>query len=408
MILSTTEDSNKINKEDTIKMAYKLLKDNKIAKQYNTDKHTFFYRKDTGFSYRQSHLTINGKDLLPTKPLSDDFDINDAMASNNVFESKGWSNPDPVWSSDGPELLDIEITDRCDKNCPYCYQAAKSKGQDMPLDLYKKILYQTHRTVTQVALGGGETTIHPEFCEILRITREDYGIVPNYTTNGDWLTDESVYGAELSERILKATREHCGAVAVSAHGKREEWEPKAILMAQYGIKTNIHFILSEDTIEEASELLRANDLHESINAIVFLLYKPVGRAQLKGVLRSRSKIRDFCEALKETNLKIGFDACSAPMIVSMTDINLVSFDSCEGGKFSGYVHVDGQVKACSFDKSEGPNINDKPFIDIWLKDLQEFRDKIFSCKCECEYRDSCYGGCPFAPEIVICDSAGRR
>jgi MoaA/NifB/PqqE/SkfB family radical SAM enzyme len=52
----------------------------------------------------------------------------------------------------------------------------------------------------QVALGGGNPNQHPDFIEILRLTREDYGIVPNYTTNG----------RGLSDTVLEATRRYCG------------------------------------------------------------------------------------------------------------------------------------------------------------------------------------------------------
>lgn len=381
---------------------YKLLKDNDVAKHYNVDDHTFFYRKDTGFSCR-----LGTKGDWPAEPFADDFDIHRAMGMSKVLDGLGMSCPDPFWNSEGPELLDIEITERCNRHCPYCYQSATADGQDMPLELYRKILFQTHRTVTQVALGGGETTLHKEFCEILRMTREDFGIVPNYTTNGDWIVDRELYDDDMAQEILEATRKYCGAIAVSAHGEQEEWEPKAIVLAQEGIKTNIHYILSEGSIEGATKLLLDGTLHKSINAVIFLLHKPVGRGSDKDVLRSRSKIREFLDAIKEAKFKVGFDACCAPMIVSMTDIDTVSFDHCEGARFSGYIHVDGQVKGCSFDKAKTAKIQDEGFDKIWKKDLQEYRNHFLSCECKCDKKAECRGGCPFAPEIVLCDKEGK-
>ena len=64
----------------------------------------------------------------------------------------------------------------------------------------------------QVAIGGaGEPTLHPDFCEVLKTSRE-LDIMPNYTTNG----------MHLSDKILYATKEYCGGVAVSTH-KHLKW-----------------------------------------------------------------------------------------------------------------------------------------------------------------------------------------
>jgi MoaA/NifB/PqqE/SkfB family radical SAM enzyme len=309
----------------------------------------------------------------------------------------------------GPELLDICITTRCNRGCAYCYQDAKPDGDDMPVDLYDDILFETQGTVCQVALGGGEVTLHPEFCEILRLTREDYGIVPNYTTNGDNISDE----------VLEATKKYCGAVAVSAHGKIDEWMPKAWRFVNAGIKTNIHYIIGNDTVEEATDLLARNTLCDSVapmisggkpkslNAIVFLLYKPCGRASKDGMLQPGPKVDEFLKVVQGTKTKVGFDACSIPMLLTKTNFNPVSFDTCEGSRFSGYVHVGGQAKPCSFDKNQYASIGKKRFRDIWREDFESFRGKLTGCQCLCEKKSECLGGCPVYNDIVICDSPGR-
>ena len=58
---------------------------------------------------------------------------------------------------------------------------------------YDQIMNQVKNLpVNQVALGGGNPNQHPDFCEILRSTREEYGIVPSYTTNGRGLTQDVI------------------------------------------------------------------------------------------------------------------------------------------------------------------------------------------------------------------------
>jgi hypothetical protein len=67
---------------------------------------------------------------------------------------------------------------------------------------YIMIMQQGARLdVYQVALGSGNPNQQPEFVDILRITRQDFGIVANYATNGRGLTDD----------VLEATARFCGA-----------------------------------------------------------------------------------------------------------------------------------------------------------------------------------------------------
>lgn len=362
--------------------------------------HHFFFDKKTGVSVREG-LTVGDARVAQSKIFTKSGAVNPNILEVVRLVRKQADiklDPDPFWSPVGPELLDICITDRCNRGCSYCYQAAKPEGTDMPLDLYEEILMQSGKTVAQVALGGGEVTIHPQFLEILRITREKYGIVPNYTTNGD----------AISEDILSASRRLCGAIAISAHGTRDEWLPKAKRFAEAGCKTNIHFILGEETAEEAIGILKEEPL-KGINAIIFLMYKPIGRATEKGVLKTKEKIDRFIEALNKTKLRVGFDACSMPMIVSKTKFSTVPLDTCEGSRFSGYVHVNGEVKPCSFDKRAYPNIRDASFPNIWAgKEFQAFRDHLAGCKCDCSKKPDCMGGCPIYKEISICDLPGRK
>jgi hypothetical protein len=78
--------------------------------------------------------------------------------------------------------------------------------------------------VFEVALGGGETTAHPQFEEILTIFRS-YGIVPNFTTKTlDWITDKARF-----ERIMK----HTGAFAYSVENADDVVDLVEVLPAAY-------------------------------------------------------------------------------------------------------------------------------------------------------------------------------
>lgn len=127
-----------------------------------------------------------------------------------VSENDETDSPDEKLSS--PELADIKITDACPYRCEFCYQGSDPEGLHAPLSAIGRIADQLARAnVFEVALGGGEPTLHPDFPEILELFRA-VGIVPNFTTrNLAWLKGPH------AERILRA----CGAFAYSAqtHGE---------------------------------------------------------------------------------------------------------------------------------------------------------------------------------------------
>ena len=51
-----------------------------------------------------------------------------------------------------------------------------------------------------------------------------------------------------------------------------------------GITTNIHYVLGKNTIKEAIIRLKNNLFPEGINAIVFLLHKPIGLGKEDNIL----------------------------------------------------------------------------------------------------------------------------
>ena len=55
-------------------------------------------------------------------------------------EDKG--HQEPFWAKHGPELLDISITNWCDKNCLICYRNSRPYGIHMALKDYENLLVQ--------------------------------------------------------------------------------------------------------------------------------------------------------------------------------------------------------------------------------------------------------------------------
>ena len=115
---------------------------------------------------------------------------------------------EPVAKGLTPELVDIKITDFCPIGCTYCYQNSTVAGKHADISTLRSLAYVlAEMKVFEVALGGGEPTMHPDFLEILKMFRR-HGIVPNFTTKSlKWTQDEDY------QEILDL----CGAFAYSVN-----------------------------------------------------------------------------------------------------------------------------------------------------------------------------------------------
>lgn len=307
-----------------------------------------------------------------------------------------------------PELLDVGIMGHCKHGqSGLCLQAGVECYQDglhatapnMTLEDFQEIVRQCRGKTYQIALGGcGDPDQHEHFAEILEACRKA-DIVPNFTTSGLGLTSE----------LASLCKKYCGAVAVSWY--RSTYTLKAInLLLQAGVKTNIHYVVSNSTIEETMTRLKERSFPTGINAIVFLLHKPVGLGTQEQVLRyDDPRVREFLELACNGGhgYKIGFDSCSVPGLISLAvNVNLDSIDSCEGARWSAYITSDMVMLPCSFDnqsKRWAVDLRNHTIQEAWDSSVFEDFRRHFRQSCpDCEHRSACMGGCPICREVVLC------
>ena len=350
-----------------------------IRKIDEKNKFVSMFDPDTGF-YMRSGIIENGKD----------------------------TGVDPFMTS-FPELLDIGImqTCVCSHRCNVdCYQKAIERtGKNMSVEDFESIIKQSHGKLFQVALGGaGDVDTHENFEEIVKLCRQ-YNVVPNFTTSGIMMTKEK---AEICKK-------YCGAVAVSEHFA--DYTDKALnLLLDAGVKTNIHYVLSNKSIDTAIERLKNNSFKNGINAVVFLLYKPVGLGREENMLRANDpRVKEFFKLIDNGNFhhKVGFDSCTAPGIVNYTKkVNLDSLDFCEGARYSAYIDANMNMMPCSFanqDNSWFVSLREHTVQDAWDSEIfDRFRYSLKNSCGGCKNRAFCAGGCPLVNQITLCDKNERE
>ncbi len=313
---------------------------------------------------------------------------------------------DPFMAS-YPHLIDVGImghcihgkTGLCAKAGIGCYQSGMLIEQsNMTVEDFRSVAEQSKGRCNQFALGGrGDPDQHEHFEEILKICRENI-LVPNFTTSGYGMTAE----------IAQLCKKYCGAVAVSWY--RSEYTLRAIeLLIGAGVKTNIHYVLGRNSIDEALDRLRRNDFPKGINAVIFLLHKPAGQGTKENMLSPDDpRVAEFyAEIDRRHTFKVGMDSCSVPGAVRMCRSVLPeSLDTCEGGRYSCYIGADMTMVPCSFDQERryAVSLRDMSISEAWnSQPFERFRDIMRGACQGCEKRELCMGGCPLMPEIVLCN-----
>ena len=231
-----------------------------------------------------------------------------AYVRTGILDENGKDTGIDPFMASFPHLIDVGImghcihgkTGLCIKAGIGCYQNGLNiEEANMSLSDFEWIAKQCKGRCNQFALGGrGDPDQHEQFEEILKICQK-YNIVPNFTTSG--------YG--MTKEIAQLCKKYCGAVAVSWY--RSDYTLNAIqLLLDAGVKTNIHYVVGNNTIDEIIERLQKNDFPKEINAIILLLHKPAGLGNKKNILSVSDKRVEklFNEVDKEHPFKVGMDS----------------------------------------------------------------------------------------------------
>jgi len=246
-----------------------------------------------------------------------------------------------------PEFYDVKITNMCEGGCSWCYQSSYKNGKHAENALEKINEFfgsmDENQRPFQVAIGGGEPTMHPDFNKILMAFYK-LNITPNYTTNGLF----AKWPIALLDHLLNYTSLYCGGVAISCHPHLEEyWNNAFTLLQNAKIHTNFHLIISDESSIEYF-LNVYNTYGDTPEYYVLLPYIAQGRAVCKDL--AFDKLFKILKTEISDISKIAFGAGFHPYL---TEDNFCNVSLYDPEAFSKYLDLtDMKMYRSSFDVEE--------------------------------------------------------
>lgn len=98
-----------------------------------------------------------------------------------------------------PLSMDLKITNWCDQMCPMCHEKSNPEGKHG--DVMNLKFIDTLHEGTEVAIGGGKVTSHPQLKEFLQKLK-DKGVLPSITVHQNEFVDKVDLINELIENDL--------------------------------------------------------------------------------------------------------------------------------------------------------------------------------------------------------------
>jgi MoaA/NifB/PqqE/SkfB family radical SAM enzyme len=268
-----------------------------------------------------------------------------------------------------PELVDIKFTDFCPFSCDFCYQDSTLQGKHASMENIRYIVQKLKEAeVFEVAGGGGEITLHPNFAEIVKLFK-DNGIVFNFTTR--------------NYHFFKNTEAHsildnCGAIAFSINSVDDLKKVQAACMDVSHPKVNLHayqssinlqYVMGTTNLEVLKDIL-IESANKNLN-ITLLGYKTVGRGD-SFIPENYDGWMDVLREVKKSLLKEGKylqvsidTALAAQYKEELEDmgVNLKTFHTTEGN-FSLYIDAVNKTMGPS---SYSGDYQKTIFDDSWLE-----------------------------------------
>lgn len=305
-----------------------------------------------------------------------------------------------------PLVLGVQITDQCNLNCPHCSVDASQNGLSLSSDVVLSIIDEADRIgVKELIFGGGEVLLYNDFPQVCSYALSK-GMNISFTSNGLLIPDKINFITELKKYDC-ATR-----VGISLDGPTPETHGYFRPIDTYDSALNaIRILLDSDISTHILCVLNKKNINIlevyvqflvklGIYNVRFIPFMPTGRGktymnemltpdELYALLLKKQKM------IENYGINIGL---SIPWDFLCYPLEKRVPHPCEAGYLRLWINSNGDMFPCPY-MSDIPigNIYYDSINDAWINSpiIKKFRDSTLlkgACS-NCDYRDSCRGGC---------------
>lgn len=300
-----------------------------------------------------------------------------------------------------PQLLILEVTNKCNLNCTHCYLGNKFGKKYISINLIQKLIKETKQIKPLIiALSGGEPLLHPNIIKIIKLLCNAYSKVILETNS--LLLDNKILGF-LKEYNTKVIVQISIDGTQRIHDKiRGKGTFKKILFALKKLKklkihTNILFTLSKENISTLKVVYK--QLKEYCDVFGVERFIPMGNGRLLNQI-TPNEFKTVLMDLNKTKI-----ICNDPLsiLIKMKKNSI----GCSAGIFACCISPEGLLYPCPKLRINAGNLKKRLFMDVWqnssifLKLRQ--RKEYVGGKCKnCEFLENC-GGCRASPYAIFKD-----
>lgn len=259
------------------------------------------------------------------------------------------------------EVVHLEISNKCNLNCKYCYKEKTNQMELKTEDWYKIIDSLAEYNVFQVTFGGGEPLMRKDMPDLLHYCVE-HNLNIAMTTNGILLSS-------FSKNTLTKFKQ----INISYHGDMLVLVNTLKYLEDMKVISGINFVLRKEYAKDIDAIMALSKTFDA--EVLFLTYKPIIK-DYENVI-DPDIVYSIAISYANRGYKVAVDGMTC---FGKTD------EYCLQKKRFADISSNGDVYPCSFIRKSMGNILEKSFAEIWSMRGEQIgcpyikeKDETFKC-----------------------------
>lgn len=311
-----------------------------------------------------------------------------------------------------PPLVWLELTRRCNLNCPHCYiDGGLARQNEMKTHEFHTLIDELAQMgVWAVTFTGGEPTLHPDFVDLV-VHAHECGMLIGIATNGWLLTEQLLNSLPQDGVIISVSLDNLHTIGNQQANNNFEIATRAILKSQEkGFLTNLMVNTNRRNIDDLEMWLDWGEKHGV--SIRNIHTYPLGRGKIEKELELINTPEYVNKAahlwLREILMEHEYHKKSGLCVGALFNYGLTLgylTRRCSSGRFLCYISADGTVYPCTNCAAENilspGNIRENGFINLWRSDWEirnyswdNFKSTCKGCVLEDTTKYYCSSRCP--------------